>query len=106
MKFISYIIAGLLSSISYTQAFTTDDALHPVAHGAGSYAITHAATVICKKVTGLDTLPCSLISGSIALSVGVAVELSQDQAQGNYKKGLVYDAAGIGLAIGFINLDF
>lgn len=100
-----YLIALILLTTT-TYAEDTDTLLHPVAHGAGSYALTHMGEVVCKKVTGLGTLSCTIISAAVATSVGVAVEMTQDQTEGNWKRGLAYDITGVALAIGVINLDF
>lgn len=93
-------------SLAKAQAFTTDDALHPLAHGAGSYALTHAGQVLCKKVTGLSKTPCAFVSGAVVTSIGIAVEVTQDQQAGDWKRGVAYDVAGIALAVGVIHLDF
>lgn len=88
------------------EAFETDDLLHPVAHGAGSYLITHAMTVGCKKITKLKSLPCSLFGAAVAGTVGIAVELTQEQPKKRLFQGLAEDGVGIGLAVGLINIDF
>ena len=100
------ILLAMISVPTLTSAFTSDDLLHPVAHGAGSYLLTHAGQVVCKKITGLNKTTCSIISGVVTMAIGVAVEATQEQAKGNYKKGLVYDISGVILAVGVIHLDF
>lgn len=100
------IILTFLFCIQSVYAFDTDSVLHPVAHGAGSYALTHAGTVACKKLTSLNQTACSLISGAVTMGVGIAIEATQEQAEGQWKHGIAYDLAGIGIAIGIINLDF
>lgn len=87
-------------------ALDTDKVLHPTAHAAGSYALTHVGEVVCRQITKLDKPICSVISGTMALGVGAAIEASQEQSGGTWKKGILYDASGVGLAIGVIHLDF
>lgn len=87
-------------------ALDTDKVLHPTAHVAGSYALTHVGEVVCKQLTKLSKPICSVISGSLALGVGAAIEASQEQSNGSWKEGILYDASGVGLAIGVIHLDF
>lgn len=98
-----YIIMGGLLSLSPLSAFTTDDAIHPVAHGGGSYALTHMGYVACKQLTSLKDGPCKLIAASAALSIGIAVEASQSQTKANAMKGLGYDAIGIGVCLGILS---
>lgn len=92
-------------SFAEEQSFT-DKMLHPVSHAAGSYALTHAGTVLCKNVTGVGKTTCSFIAGGATALIGIGVEMSQDQTAGNWKKGMAYDVLGIGLSIGIIHLDF
>ncbi len=100
-----YLLITLSLMITNTYAFTSDDLLHPVAHAAGSYMITHVGTVVCKKVTGLSKTPCSIISGAVATGLGVAIEMSQP-SEADHKKSYMQNAAGVLLAIGVIHLDF
>lgn len=93
-------------SFSKVYAFTSDDALHPVAHGAGSYALTHIGEVTCRKLTNFGKLSCSLISGAIATGVGIAVESTQSESAKDHARSYVENATGVILAIGVINLDF
>lgn len=101
-----YTVVLVFAFILSASAADTDDLLHPVAHGAGSYALVHIGTVGCKRLTGMGKLPCSLIAGVATASIGAAVEASQNQSKGNWKKGMAYDLIGVGLSIGVINLDF
>lgn len=101
-----YIWLFTFAFIAKAQALDTDKLLHPVAHGAGSYALTHIGTVACKKLTGLGRLPCSLIAGTVTTAIGVGIELQQNQSEGNWKKGIAYDVGGVLIGIGVINLDF
>lgn len=101
-----YILALLVLFPTLTSAFNTEDILHPVAHGGGSYALTHVGSVLCHKASQLSTLQCSLIGAGSALLLGLAVELTQDQTKRNAAKGIAYDALGAGIAVGIINWDF
>ena len=101
-----YIWIFLGITISKAHALNTDSLLHPAAHAGGSYVLTHIGTVACKHITGLSTMPCSLIAGSLATGAGIAVEMSQDQSKGNWKRGIAYDISGVLLSIGVIHLDF
>ena len=94
-----------LFSITYVYAFTTDDLLHPVAHGAGSYVITHTSEVICRKITGYGKTTCSIVGGIVATSAGIAVEMTQPK-ESNHMKSYLQNASGVLLAIGVIHLDF
>lgn len=94
-----------ICSFSKVQAFTTDDLLHPVAHGAGSYLLTHTGEVICRRLSDWDKTTCSIVSGVVATSIGVAVELTQPK-EANHTKSYIENAAGVILAIGIIHLDF
>lgn len=102
------ISALILSVIPFNcnYAFTSDDALHPAAHVGSTYIITHAGEVICKRITGLDKTSCSIISGSLAMTAGVAIELKQTESSKAHGKGLAEDAVGVLLAVGIIHLDF
>jgi len=108
MRFVALFTLAMLMSfaVCYADQINTDKLLHPVAHGAGSYVLTHIGEVICVKATDLDKTTCSIISGVVATSAGIAVELLQDQQAGNWKKGVAYDVSGVLLAIGVIHLDF
>ncbi len=103
------ILAGLsfLLLCGRTYAVNSDDLLHPVAHAAGSYAVTHITEVVCKKVSTKSKLTCSLIGVGVAIAVGAAVEVTQkgEDARG-HARGILQDLGGAGLAFGIINLDF
>lgn len=101
-----YILLFTFGSIFKARAAGTDDLLHPVAHGAGSYALVHLGTVGCKRLTGMGTMPCSLMAGVATAGIGAAVEASQDQSKGNWKKGIAYDLLGIGLSVTVISVEF
>lgn len=87
-------------------AFDTDQALHPVAHGAGSYALTHMGSIVCTKTTDLSKRACSFIAGAVTLGVGAAIEAAQVQDEGSWKQGMFYDAIGVGVSIAVIHFDF
>jgi len=95
----------ILSTSNITYALTSDDLLHPTAHIAGSYLITHVGEVVCKKITGLNKTVCSIISGSVATGIGVAIEMNQPK-EANHKKSYIENASGVILAIGTIHIDF
>lgn len=100
------LIAAFLMSLSSVHAFNTEDALHPVAHAAGSYVVTHFTEVVCKRVSDRSKLSCSLIGAGVAMTAGVLIELTQKENFRNHTRGLLEDAFGVGLAIGIINVDF
>lgn len=92
--------------ITNSYAFNSDDLLHPVAHGAGSYLLTHSAEVACRKVSNMGKTTCSIIGGLIATTAGIAVELTQHESNRDHAKSLIENGAGVVLAIGVIHLDF
>lgn len=105
---ISLVLGICLNLAFYANAKTldSDDFVHPVAHVAGSYMVTHISHVACKKITPFSTLTCSLLGGLIATSGGLIFEMTQDQLDGNWKNGFLYNSSGVIFAIGIINLDF
>lgn len=100
------LVVALGISFGKVYAFTSDDLLHPVAHGAGSYLLTHAGEVVCKKITKLNKTTCSIISGVIATGVGVAVEATQSEGMKDHAKSYLENGTGVILAIGVIHVDF
>lgn len=98
----------MITSILLTSliAITSDDALHPAAHIGSSYIITHAGEVACKKITNWNKTTCSLISGTIATGLGIAIEMTQNENDKSHAKSYIENAAGVALAIGIIHLDF
>lgn len=103
MKYLLILSWFVLTSSAF--GYTSDDLLHPVAHGAGSYLLTHAGEVVCKKVSGWSKTTCSIISGAVATGIGAAIEATQPP-EDNHTKSYVENAAGVILAIGMIHLDF
>jgi len=100
------VLSAFLMIPFLAEAFTSDDLLHPVAHGAGSYMLTHAGQVVCKKITNLEKTTCSVIAAAVTLSVGALVEATQNQSEGNWKKGMLYNASGVALSVGIMSFDF
>lgn len=101
-----YLLLTLSLMITNTYAFTSDDMLHPMAHAGSAYIITHMGEVVCHKVTNLNKTVCSVIAGSVAMSLGAAVEIEQNAGGSDAKRGLLEDFTGVGLAIGIIHMDF
>lgn len=101
-----YIWVALILTIAKAHAFPSDELIHPVAHGAGSYMLTHVSEVVCVKVSDASKLTCSIVGGMIATTVGIAIEASQKESGKLHANSYIENGAGVLLAIGVINLDF
>lgn len=104
MKFIVTALILLIQNNVY--AITSEDLLHPVAHGAGSYVITHVSEVVCRKLINMNKLSCSIVGGVLATSAGMLVESTQHESRKDHAKSYIENTTGILLAIGVINVDF
>lgn len=104
--------AKLLISLSllllplHCYANGSDDLLHETAHFGAVYAITHATDVMCKKVVGTKhKWSCALVGASLANIANVAYKANEGFPK-DTERSLISGAAGSGLALIVIRLDF